>query len=88
MLLREGVPHLDGNFSSGRMLNYLNAELADTLGNTRANSGMLESRFRLNATFVDNSGIFEDSFIIGKMESSCNSMFQHFGVPDKHVLSG
>ncbi|XP_023349424.1 methionine--tRNA ligase, mitochondrial isoform X2 [Eurytemora carolleeae] len=33
MLLREGVPHMDGNFCHDRMLHYLNHELADTLGN-------------------------------------------------------
>ena len=32
MLLREGVPHSDGNFSLPKMVNYLNGELADTLG--------------------------------------------------------
>jgi hypothetical protein len=34
VLLREGVPHSDGNFSHGKLVRYLNAELADTLGNT------------------------------------------------------
>jgi len=33
MLLREGVPHMDGNFVESRMVHYLNLELADTLGN-------------------------------------------------------
>lgn len=33
MLLREGVPHMDGNFCKKRMVHYLNLELADTLGN-------------------------------------------------------
>ena len=33
MLLREGVPHMDGNFCKHRMIHYLNLELADTLGN-------------------------------------------------------
>lgn len=32
-LLREGVPHSDGSFNEQKMLNLLNAELADTLGN-------------------------------------------------------
>ncbi|XP_037077988.1 methionine--tRNA ligase, mitochondrial-like [Pollicipes pollicipes] len=32
-LLREGVPHSDGNFSRKKAANLLNAELADTLGN-------------------------------------------------------
>jgi len=32
-LLREGVPHSDGNYSERKMINYLNAELANTLGN-------------------------------------------------------
>ena len=32
-LLREGVLASDGNFSEKKMLNYLNAELANTLGN-------------------------------------------------------
>ncbi len=32
-LLREGVPHSDGNFSEKKMTNYLNSELANTLGN-------------------------------------------------------
>jgi len=33
MLLREGVPHMDGNFSKSKMVHNLNLELADTLGN-------------------------------------------------------
>ena len=32
-LLREGVPHSDGNFSESKMVNYLNSELANTMGN-------------------------------------------------------
>ena len=32
-LLREGVPHSDGNYSEAKMVGYLNAELANTLGN-------------------------------------------------------
>ena len=32
-LLREGVPHSDGNFSESSMVQLLNLELADTLGN-------------------------------------------------------
>lgn len=32
-LLREGVPHSDGNFSRRKLVNYLNSELANTLGN-------------------------------------------------------
>ncbi len=32
-LLREGTPHSDGNFSVKKMTNYLNSELANTLGN-------------------------------------------------------
>ena len=32
-LLREGVPHSDGNFSESSMIQLLNLELADTLGN-------------------------------------------------------
>ena len=32
-LLREGVPHSDGNFSESSMVKLLNLELADTLGN-------------------------------------------------------
>ena len=32
-LLREGVPHSDGNFSEAGMVQLLNLELADTLGN-------------------------------------------------------
>ena len=32
-LLREAVPHSDGNFSHQKMANYLNAELSNTLGN-------------------------------------------------------
>ena len=32
-LLRDGVPHSDGNFNSKKMTNYLNAELCNTLGN-------------------------------------------------------
>ena len=32
-LLREGVPHSDGNFSESSMMQLLNLELADTLGN-------------------------------------------------------
>ena len=32
-LLREGVPHSDGNFSESSMAQILNLELADTLGN-------------------------------------------------------
>ena len=32
-LLREAVPHSDGSFSHKRMASYLNAELANTLGN-------------------------------------------------------
>merc|ERR1712131_366848 len=32
-LLREGTPHSDGNFSRKKLKNYLNAELANTLGN-------------------------------------------------------
>ena len=32
-LLREGVPHSDGNFSESGMVQLLNLELADTLGN-------------------------------------------------------
>ena len=35
MLLREGVPHMDGNFCKKRMVHYLNLELADTLGNIK-----------------------------------------------------
>jgi len=33
MLLREGVPHADGNFNNHHMLQLINHELADTLGN-------------------------------------------------------
>ncbi len=33
ILLREGVPHSDGNYSEQKMINYLNSELANTLGN-------------------------------------------------------
>ncbi len=33
ILLREGVPHSDGNYADGKMVNYLNNELANTLGN-------------------------------------------------------
>ncbi|XP_013097578.2 methionine--tRNA ligase, mitochondrial [Stomoxys calcitrans] len=32
-LLREGVPHSDGNYSSVKAMRILNAELADTMGN-------------------------------------------------------
>lgn len=32
-LLREGVPHSDGNFNNAKVQRLLNAELADTLGN-------------------------------------------------------
>ena len=32
-LLRDGVPHSDGNFNPNKMTNYLNAELCNTLGN-------------------------------------------------------
>jgi len=32
-LLREGVPHSDGNYEEQKMVHYLNLELADTLGN-------------------------------------------------------
>ena len=32
-LLRDGVPHSDGNFNPKKMTNYLNAELCNTLGN-------------------------------------------------------
>ena len=32
-LLRESVPHSDGNFSDGALVNVLNNELANTLGN-------------------------------------------------------
>jgi len=32
-LLREGTPHFDGNFSHIKLTNYLNAELANNLGN-------------------------------------------------------
>ena len=32
-LLREGVPHSDGNFSEAAMVQLLNLELADTMGN-------------------------------------------------------
>merc|ERR1719297_481274 len=32
-LLREGVPHSDGNFSEASMVQLLNLELADTMGN-------------------------------------------------------
>ena len=37
MLLREGVPHMDGNFVESRMVHYLNLELADTLGKQTRN---------------------------------------------------
>ena len=32
-LLRESVPHSDGNFSQAALVNVLNNELANTLGN-------------------------------------------------------
>ena len=33
VLLREGVPSRDGNYSDSKMVNYMNSELANTLGN-------------------------------------------------------
>ena len=32
-LLKEGVPHSDGNFSEEQLINYLNNDLANTIGN-------------------------------------------------------
>ena len=46
-LLREGTPHSDGNFSDKKMRNYLDSELANTLGNllSRVSKGtILESQ--------------------------------------------
>ena len=44
-LLREGVPEHDGDFSEARMVNVLNVELADTLGNllNRATSAKINT---------------------------------------------
>ncbi|KAK3592057.1 hypothetical protein CHS0354_019313 [Potamilus streckersoni] len=40
-LLREGVPHSDGNYSDQQVINYINSEIVNTLGNLLSRSTSL-----------------------------------------------
>ena len=42
-LLRESVPHSDGNFSAAALVNVLNNELANTLGNLVCTKALIGS---------------------------------------------
>ena len=42
-LLRESVPHTDGNFSTAALVNVLNNELANTLGNLVCTKALIGS---------------------------------------------
>ena len=59
-LLREAVPHSDGNFSNQKMANYLNAELSNTLGNllSRLTSNKLNSYQGIPEVQFDSNSVY------------------------------
>ena len=62
-LLRESVPHSDGNFSHKKMANYLNAELANTLGNLVGRTTSSSINVRQNVPDIEfdvNSGCLSE----------------------------
>ena len=67
-LLREGVPHSDGNYSERKMANYLNAELANTLGN-------LLSRCTAKS-FKDVSLVVSDDAVTSHSSDSAKELLQ------------
>ena len=82
-LLREAVPHSDGNFSHKKMSNYLNAELSNTLGNlvNRLTSNKVNSKqsfpdivYELDSPCVNEQA----KCLISHLEELPNKVEQHF----------
>lgn len=75
-LLREGVPHSDGNFNSVKVQRLLNAELADTLGNLLS---------RCTAPLVNKQQIFPayNSKSFEELPDGQKVLVELQGLPDK-----
>ena len=61
-LLREGVPHSDGNYSEQQLVNYLNNDLANTLGN-------LVNRITSQSVNVDQAFTNAEKLVIDSVEA-------------------
>ena len=82
-LLREAVPHSDGNFSEKKLVNYLNAELSNTLGNlvnrltsnkVNSNQAIPDIEFDINSTHISDLG----KTLITHLEELPNKVKKHF----------
>jgi len=84
-LLREGVPHADGNFSEGSLVHGLNLELADTLGNllARATSGGLNPRQEVPAATLAASTATSAALLAG-LEGLAARVGAHYSALNFH----
>ena len=82
-LLREAVPHSDGNFSEKKLVNYLNAELSNTLGNlvnrltsnkVNSNQAFPDIEFDINSAHISDLG----KTLITHLEELPNKVKKHF----------
>ena len=82
-LLREAVPHSDGNFSQKKIANYLNAELSNTLGNllnrltsskVNAHQAIPNIEFEMDSSYISEIG----KTLISHLEELPKKVEMHF----------